>query len=357
MPRRLQIIFLRLQNYSFNLRWKNGKQMYTSDTLSRAFITSADDEPTVDECNVEHLALIDDELRDNLKLVASPDTIQQIQTAAGTDETYRTLRDIIKSGWPDSKKQLPQCIQIYHSIRDELIVSNNLVYKGDRIVIPPCLKEVILNKLHKSHQGETATLRFAKDILFMPCLSKEIHRVVSSCDVCQKYQAAQQKEPMVIRQTAERPWQYIGVDVFHFHDLDYLVSVCYLSGWIEIERLPSKRVCDIVRILKAQQSRFGLCEKIFTDNSPFNSAEFRSFAKDYGFEHVTSSPNFPASNGRAEIAVKFAKRLLQKAAYASEDAFIGLLMYRNTPNQAGLSPSDITLDTKRVRRCPLPLNV
>ena len=66
MSRRLQRIFLRLQNYSFDLRWKNGKQMYTSDTLSRAFITSADDEPTVDECNVEHLALIDDELRDNL---------------------------------------------------------------------------------------------------------------------------------------------------------------------------------------------------------------------------------------------------------------------------------------------------
>ena len=185
MPRRLQRIFLRLQNYSFDLRWKNGKQMYTSDTLSRAFITSADDEPSIDECNVEHLALIDDELRDNLKLVASPDTIQQIQTAAGTDETYRALRDIIKSGWPDSKKQLPQCIQIYHGIRDELVVSNNLVYKGDRIVIPPCLKEVILNKLHKSHQGETATLRFAKDILFMSCLRKEIHRVVSSCDICQ----------------------------------------------------------------------------------------------------------------------------------------------------------------------------
>ena len=72
--------------------------MYTSDTLSRAFITSADDEPTIDECNVEHLALIDDELRDNLKLVASPDTIQQIQTAVGTDKTYRTLRDITKSG-------------------------------------------------------------------------------------------------------------------------------------------------------------------------------------------------------------------------------------------------------------------
>ena len=55
--------------------------MNTSDTLSRALITSADDEPTIDECNVEHLSLIDDELRDNLKLVASHDTIQQIQTA------------------------------------------------------------------------------------------------------------------------------------------------------------------------------------------------------------------------------------------------------------------------------------
>ena len=67
---------------------------YTSDALSRAFVTTAEDVPTIDECNVEHLALIDDELRDNLKLVASPDTIQQIRTVAGTDKTYRTLRNI-----------------------------------------------------------------------------------------------------------------------------------------------------------------------------------------------------------------------------------------------------------------------
>lgn len=54
---------------------------------------------------------------------------------------------------------------------------------------------------------------------------------------------------------------------------------------------------------------------VVSDNGPqFSSLDYRDFAETYGFEHVTSSPLYPQSNGLAEKGVQIVKRLLKKAA-------------------------------------------
>ena len=56
--------------------------------------------------------------------------------------------------------------------------------------------------------------------------------------------------------------------------------------------------------LKAIFSRHGIPATFVSDNGPqFISEEMRAFAKEYGFQHVTSSPYYPyypKSNGQAE---------------------------------------------------------
>ena len=45
-----------------------------------------------------------------------------------------------------------------------------------------------------------------------------------------------------------------------------------------------------------------------TNNGPqFSSKDFSRFAQKYDFEHVTSSPHYPRSNGKVESAMKSAK--------------------------------------------------
>ena len=69
-----------------------------------------------------------------------------------------------------------------------------------------------------------------------------------------------------------------------------------------------------------------------SDNgSPWNSREFENFARHYGFEHKTSSPYNPRSNGLAEKAVGIAKQILIKCNEAKDDPYLGLLNRRNTP--------------------------
>ena len=81
--------------------------------------------------------------------------------------------------------------------------------------------------------------------------------------------------------------------------------------------------------------------RVVSDNGPpYNSKEFAEFSKEYEFEHKTSSPRYPQSNGKAENAVKIAKNILQKAIYARLDPNLALLAYRNTPTEGvGSSPA------------------
>ena len=69
-----------------------------------------------------------------------------------------------------------------------------------------------------------------------------------------------------------------------------------------------------------------------TDNGPqFSSYAFRCFTQQYQFNHHTSSPYQPRSNGMAEKAVQTVKRLMKKAAHDGKDLQLALLDYRNTP--------------------------
>ena len=120
-----------------------------------------------------------------------------------------------------------------------------------------------------------------------------------------------------------------------------------------MDRLPSKKASDVIHCLKAHMARHGLCMELCSDNSPFNSPEFRRFAQAYDFKHTTSSSHYPQSNGRADQAVKVCKRLMQKALEDRSDSFLALLAWRNTPSeQPAQSPSQIMFSRRTRTHLP-----
>jgi len=143
------------------------------------------------------------------------------------------------------------------------------------------------------------------------------------------------------------------MDICTIRQQDYLIIVCYLSGYIGVDRLPSKRVTDVIYCLKVQCARHGIPMEVVTYNNPFNAADFHRFAEKYEFKHIKSS-TYAQSNGRAEATVKTVKNLFEKASKDREDPHLAVLGWRNTPaEQFGKSPAQIMFS--RRTRTLLPM--
>ena len=72
--------------------------------------------------------------------------------------------------------------------------------------------------------------------------------------------------------------------------------------------------------------------------SQFDSKEFEKFASEWEFSVSLTDPYHSQSNGKAESAVKIAKRLLRKSADSNQDVHKAVLDWRNTPT-AGIGSS------------------
>jgi len=101
-------------------------------------------------------------------------------------------------------------------------------------------------------------------------------------------------------------------------------------------------------------ARHGVPEILYSDNVPeFSSLDYRQFAKGYEFQHVTSSPRFPQSNGVAERTVQTAK-LLKKAYEDKNDPYLAIPELRNAPVPGvGLSPTQLLIGRRTRRILPI----
>ena len=108
--------------------------------------------------------------------------------------------------------------------------------------------------------------------------------------------------------------------------------VDHYSDFFELDSLRNTTASTVIRAMKRNFARHGIPDKCITDNGPqFDSHEYSSFAREYGFTMIKSSPYYSRANGKAESAVKIAENILKKSRH--EDPYLALLAYRNTPQQ------------------------
>ena len=121
----------------------------------------------------------------------------------------------------------------------------------------------------------------------------------------------QQKETLMSHEISERPWEKVGVDIFILYDVNYLVLIDYYSNVWEVNRLQDTKASTCIQKIKAHFARNGIPDVLISDNgSQFVSERFGKFAQIWGFEHCVSSPGHQQANGKAESAVKAAKKLI-----------------------------------------------
>ena len=182
--------------------------------------------------------------------------------------------------------------------------------------------------------GMEGCIRRGRESVFWPGMRAAIQDYVSKCETCQRYSRKQQRETLRPTDCAARPWSVVGVDLFYMAGTNFMVVVDYYSNFPEIDKLQDTSTLTVIQCLKRQFARHGVPEIVRSDNGPqFASFAFQKFAAEWQFEHTTSSPYFPQSNGKAENAVKTAKQLMMKAKESGTDPLLALLAFRNTPTE------------------------
>ena len=121
----------------------------------------------------------------------------------------------------------------------------------------------------------------------------------------------------------------------------------YYSNFWEVDNLSSTESISVIRKLKAHFARYGIPDVVMSDNGPqFSSERFAKFAETWEFQHDTSSPEHSQSNGKAESAVKTAKKLMKRAELSKSEIYLSFLDHRNTPNDSGYSPAQCLMNRR-----------
>lgn len=344
-PKRLQGMMLRLQKYDFEVKYLKGKDMLIADTLSRAFLPTSTLAGPQDNIECVHMSQY---------LSITNERLKAIKRDTSTDPILQELKGVIMEGWPEKRDKLSAAVGLYHHFRDELTVTDGLIFRGERVVIPTASRKTLLNKIHSSHLGMDGCLRRARESLYWPNYSNDIKEFISLCSVCRDYERANQRETLMSHDIPDRPWATVGADMFSLDSKDFLVLVDYFSGFFEIDRLKDTTALSIIVKMKNHFARYGAPEKVVSDNGPqFSCTEFVNFANTWDFDHCPSSPGNSRANGKAEAAVKVAKSLIKKACASQQDIYLALLDHRNTPS-AGQETSPVQRSLGRRTRTMLP---
>ena len=147
--------------------------------------------------------------------------------------------------------------------------------------------------------------------MFWPNFNKDIEPRIQKCEICQERQNSQAKETLEPHEIPTSLWQVIGTDLFFWKGDEYLLICDYYSKFPIVRNIPSGQSTKetVVNLTKCVLSVQAVPEVIISDNGPQYDcqSEKQFFSKEWGFQHITSSPRYLKSNGFIERQVQTVK--------------------------------------------------
>ena len=347
-------------DFDFTIKYCPGKHHAGADALSRYPVQKHHEISAIsDECE----STIESEVRHAVDIIASIShldgdtthskviTLEKVELECIQDADYVELHRLVSCGFPDQRKDVPSCAKNYWSPAQEGLLSTlrNVVLYNARLIIPKSLRSYIIRVLHSAHQGCTGMIARATASVYWPGFRKDILNYQTNCRKCIEISPSQAREPLQLTPLPERPFQVICSDIFLLNNRYYLIVVDRSSGFLHIfySRTPPTSKF-LIKHLRDIFVRYGRPDQLDTDGGPqYKSAEFAQFLDQWSVKHRISTPYYPQSNGRAELGVKSARRLLSEnvnsdGSIDNNRVACAVLQYHNTPLQDGpMSPAQL----------------
>ena len=114
-PKRLQGMLLKIQPYDFEIIYRPGKEMAIPDALSRS--PSKTNDPIDLDVQIHMVQF-------------SQQKLQEIRENSLKDPILHALGEVVMTGWPRKRNELPKPLHPYWSYRDELSMEDGIILKG-----------------------------------------------------------------------------------------------------------------------------------------------------------------------------------------------------------------------------------
>lgn len=320
----------RLLNYNFKMEYLRGTNNLVADAFSRLPVRDTEDGTMFED--------------DVIALITTPLTQAEFQEATHNDPVLPAVIRYTTSSWPEDVT--PELRPYFH-VREQLSVQANILFQGEKIVVPERLRANIIQLAHETHQGISRTTSVIRDRYWWPRMNQEVKSKIEHCTVCHSTDKPVKAAPAPLQpvEFPQQPWEKLGIDIVGPVDRAppsqrfFIVLVDYHSKWPEVQPAASVTSSVVITFLKNVFAREGLPAEIVSDNGvQFVSKEFQDFLCQSGIKHRRASLYHPQSNGQVERFNRVLKSCLQLAVVQGRplpDAVRDYLeAYRRTPHAA-----------------------
>ena len=193
---RIQRWAILLGGYHYHIEYKPGQQNANADAFSRLPLSTTPQEvPTLPEV-MHMMELID----------TTPVSVSQIWTQTAHNPNLSRVKEFVMNGWTDIHTLSPE-FQPFVTRELELSVQNDCLLWGSRVVVPPKLRDRVLQGLYNSHPGSSQIKNLARQYVWWPGLNQAIENTVKNCKVCQETRHKPPSATLYSWDCSQKPWQ------------------------------------------------------------------------------------------------------------------------------------------------------
>ena len=109
--------------------------------------------------------------------------LEEIRRSTADDRVLSKLGENIQNDWPSRRDQVDDELKQYWSYRDELSITNGIIFKSDRVFIPKKLCQRCRNNFTLPAWNRKFR---AVDTMFWAGVNRELEDMIKLCKVCIK---------------------------------------------------------------------------------------------------------------------------------------------------------------------------
>lgn len=221
---RIERWVLRLQSFDYVIKYRKGAENI-ADPLSRISQTR-DTEGFDGDSEFLVLAILESAAED----------VSEVERESKEDEELNEVKRSLSSGNWNDKVTKP-----YAPFERELCVMEDLLVRGNKLVIPNSLRPRMLELAHEGHPGESSMKKRLRDRVWWPGMDKEAERYVKTCEGCRLVGLSSRPEPMSRKELPSQAWIDVALDFLGpLPSNEYILAIVdYYSRYMEIEIMSS----------------------------------------------------------------------------------------------------------------------